>query len=129
MSADAALPRSIRRGPLITIKCECGESRKLRYGDEWRCESCGRHWNTKKIPIEQYAEIRRTQVRYRRVPLILSAVALASIVVFIALGQFARGVVVIALITTAYNLFARPAYQRRYREALSKLPKWEIEPD
>lgn len=129
MSTDIALPRSVRRGPLITIKCECGETRKLKYGEEWTCETCGRHWNTNKIPMEQYAEIRRTQLRYRRVPLAVSAAALISVVVFIVIGEFARGLIVVALIATAYNLFARPVYKRKYLEAAANLPKWELEPD
>lgn len=128
-TTDIALPRSVRKGPLITIKCECGETRKLKYGEDWTCERCGRHWNTNKIPMEQYAAIRRAQMRYRRVPLVISAAALISVVAFIAIGQFARGLVIVALVATAYNVFARPMHKRKYQEALSKLPKWEIEPD
>ena len=129
MGTEVAFPRSVRKGPLITIRCECGETRKLKYGEEWTCESCGRHWNTNKIPMEQYAEIRRTQLRYRRVPIALSAAALLAVVVSIAIGQFARGLIVIAMVATAYNLFARPVQKRKYQAATAQLPKWEITPD
>ena len=51
------LPRSIRRGPLITLSCECGARRELHYGEQWHCENCGRTWNTNRIPLEQYEQI------------------------------------------------------------------------
>jgi len=69
---SAAVPRSVRRGPPITLTCDCGERRYLRYGERWKCEKCGKTWNTKRIPVEQYAAIRATQMRYRRIPLAIS---------------------------------------------------------
>src|SRR5437870_2590340 len=41
------------RRPPITIRCECGESRDVAYGELWRCERCGRSWNTQQIPAEE----------------------------------------------------------------------------
>ena len=70
--APATVPRSIRRGPKITVSCRCGEKRYLNYGEQWTCEECGRHWDTNQIPAEQYAAIRSTQLRYRRVPIAIS---------------------------------------------------------
>ena len=63
-------PGSVLRGPPIAITCECGEKRDLRYGEEWTCESCGRRWDTNQIPAEQYAAIRRTQLRFRVLPVV-----------------------------------------------------------
>src|SRR3712207_76550 len=37
------------QGPPITITCECGEKRALRYGTRWTCERCGRTWDTNQI--------------------------------------------------------------------------------
>ncbi len=123
------VPTSVRRGPPITITCECGERRYLHYGERWACEQCGRIWNTARIPIEQYAEIRRTQLRFRRVPIALSFLALASVVAFIIAGRAVGGLLVVALGATTWSMFFRPVYKRRHREALANLPTWEIEPD
>ena len=112
--AEPALPRSIRRGPLITITCKCGESRRLHYGERWTCEKCGRIWDTRKIPLEEYAQLRRTQLRYRRVPILISAISLICIVAF--------GL-------TAWSMFVHPFHKRRYREKLARLPTWDIEPE
>ena len=112
--ADTALPRSIRRGPPITITCKCGERRHLHYGERWTCEKCGRGWDTHKIPLEEYAELRRTQLRYRRVPILISSISLICIVAF--------GL-------TAWSMFGHPFHKRRYREQLAKVPTWKIEPE
>ena len=52
-------PGTVLRGPPIALTCECGEKRELAYGERWRCQSCGRSWDTNRIPAEQYQEIRR----------------------------------------------------------------------
>lgn len=125
----AALPRSVRRGPRITLSCRCGERQYLNYGERWTCERCGRRWNTLRIPLEQYAEVRRAQLRYRRVPLVVSLMALACIVVFVVLGKAFGGLVIVAFAATAWSMFARPLHKRRYRRSLAQLPSWEIEPE
>jgi hypothetical protein len=127
--ADPDLPRSIRRGPTITVACECGERRYLHYGERWKCEKCGRSWNTRRIPLEEYAALRRTQLRYRRIPLAVSALALACVILFVILGKAVGGVLVVAFAGTTWSMFVRPFHRRRYREALAELPTWKIEPE
>jgi len=55
----------VRSSPKITITCDCGEQRKLAYGDEYVC-TCGRAWSTKQIPAADYEAIRSLDRRYRR---------------------------------------------------------------
>src|SRR5450755_500844 len=129
MTETSSLPRSVRRGPQITLTCECGERRYVRYGERWRCETCGRTWNTARIPIEQYAALRATQLRYRRVPMAISVVALACVVAAIVLGKAVGGVLVVAIVATTWSMFFRPIHRRRYRRALAELPSWTIEPE
>jgi hypothetical protein len=127
--SQPALSRSVRRGPRITLTCECGEVNYLQYGERWRCEQCGRTWDTRRIPLEQYAQLRRTQLRFRRVPLIVSALSLVCVVAFIVIGKAIGGVILVVFALTAWSMFARPLHKRRYREALASLPSWEIEPE
>ena len=47
------------------------------------------------IPIEQYAEIRRTQMRYRRIPIAISVVSLVSVVAFVIIGKALAGLLVV----------------------------------
>jgi hypothetical protein len=129
MPGESDLPRSIRRGPKITLACECGEKRYLQYGERWTCEKCGRTWNTRRIPLEEYAALRRTQLRYRRVPLLIATLSLVCVVVFIVLGQAAGGLIVVAFAASAWSMFGHPFHKRRYRKELAKIPNWKIEPE
>ncbi len=45
------------------------------------------------------------------------------------MGKPFAGLILVAFAATAWSMFARPLHKRRYREALAKLPRWEIEPD
>ena len=127
--SDDAVPKAIRRGPPITVTCECGERRYLRYGERWKCETCGRAWNTNRIPMDQYAAIRQTQLRFRRVPVAISALALVCVIAFIIVGKALGGLLIVAVAASTWSMFFRPLYRKRFREALAKLPSWEIEPE
>ncbi|HXJ81146.1 MAG TPA: hypothetical protein VMS64_21010 [Candidatus Methylomirabilis sp.] len=131
MSAtEANLPRAVRKGPLITVTCECGEQRQLRYGERWRCEGCGRNFDTSKIPLEQYAAIRRVQVRYRMFPVVAGLLLLAGAVAFVLTGRAYGALIVVPFLLVSWGMFGRPFYRSRYRRALTKnLPTWEIESD
>src|SRR3954469_23378455 len=74
-------PGSVLGGPPIAVTCECGEKRDLRYGEAWTCERCGRRWDTNQIPREDYEAVRRTQLRFRVLP-VLFGVLVASVALF-----------------------------------------------
>ena len=123
------MPRRVRRGPPIALTCKCGERRELRYGDRWTCETCGRSWNTLRIPMEQYAAIRQAQLRYRRAPLIVSLVVLACIVTLVVIGKAFGAVILVAFAAMGWSSYVRPGRRRRYRESIANLPSWDIEPE
>jgi len=126
--APATAQRAVR-GPKITVSCRCGEKAYLSYGEQWTCERCGRHWDTNQIPVEQYAAIRSTQLRYRRVPIAISVVALACIVAGVLVGKALGGLIIVAIIATTWSMFFRPIHSRKYRQALAQLPTWTLTPD
>jgi hypothetical protein len=129
VTENAVIPRSVRRGPPITLTCDCGERRYLRYGERWRCEGCGRTWDTRRIPMDQYAALRATQLRYRRIPLVISVVALIAAVASIVAGEAIGGLLLVAVVATTWSLFFRPLHRRKYRAALAELPTWKIKPE
>ncbi len=127
---EAKLPRSVRKGPLITVTCECGERRELRYGERWRCESCGRRFDTAKIPLEEYAAIRRTQLRYRLIPLVSGALLLAGAIAFFLTGRAYGALIMVPFLVASYAMFGRPFFRSRYRRSMTKnLPTWNIKAD
>ena len=129
-SGQAELPRSVRKGPPITVTCECGQKRDLQYGEQWQCEGCGRSYDTRKIPIEEYAAIRRTQLRYRLIPLIAGLILLAAMIVFFVAGSAFSGLVLVAFVGASWVMFVRPFFRTRYRKSLGKnLPTWNLKAD
>jgi hypothetical protein len=121
-------PGSILRGPPIAVTCECGEKRELRYGEEWRCEKCGKRWDTAQIPPEQYEAIRRTQLRFRVLPVVYGLVVLALAMFFTLTGNIFSVFILLPLALMLWFYFVRPAHRRRYRRAIAELPRWELRP-
>jgi len=119
-------PGAALRGPPITVTCECGESAELGYGETWQCPSCGRRYDTRRIPAEDYERIRRTQFRYRILPtaygLCLSAVA----VFFIVTGNAFSVFFLLPISLMAWFLLIRPIHRSRYRQAIADLPRWDL---
>ena len=96
------------RGPPITITCECGEKRDLRYGEQWQCERCGKRWDTGQIPAEQYDAIRRLQWRFRLVPIALGLVVAALAIFFTLTGNIFNVFVLLPLAMMIWFVFLRP---------------------
>lgn len=129
-SKQAELPRAARKGPLITVTCECGRKRELHYGERWHCDGCGRRYDTNKIPLEEYAAIRRTQVRYRLFPALSGLLLLIATVLFWIEGGAFRALVVVAFLLATWGMLFRPFFRSRYRKALAKnLPTWNLKAD
>ncbi|HUA44480.1 MAG TPA: hypothetical protein VMA77_04590 [Solirubrobacteraceae bacterium] len=129
MSSEADLPRSIRRGPPITIKCECGEGRDLHYGELWTCERCGRRWSTLHIPAAEYEQLRRTELRYRWIPVAVAAVVIAFLIVLIAAGRAFGAFMLAALAAMAWTVYGRPQWNRRYLQTSQNPSSWTIGPE
>jgi hypothetical protein len=116
------------RGPPITISCECGEVRRVPYGERWTCESCGRRWNTAQIPAEEYWGIMR-DMRRSRLWVIGIALALAAVfgvlAVFVSEGLF----LLLPLVLAGWLIGYMPWWRRRLRRRVRSLPKWQLTPE
>ena len=122
-------PGAVLRGPPIAITCECGEKRDLGYGEDWACETCGRHWDTNQIPVGQYDAIRRTQLRFRVLPVVYGVVVASTALFFMLTGNVFSVFVLLPLSMMLWFYFVRPVHRRRYRRAIAELPRWELRPD
>jgi hypothetical protein len=122
-------PGWILRGPPIAVTCKCGQKRDLHYGEEWTCEECGRRWDTRQIPPEQYNAIKRTQQRFRILPVLYGLVTLGAAMFFTLTGNIFSVFILLPLSTMVWFFFVRPAHRRRYRTAIAGLPKWKLRPE
>jgi Flp pilus assembly protein TadB len=111
--------------PPITVSCECGERRDLAYGERWRCEKCGRTWDTGRIPEEDYAAVRRIQRRYRAVPMAVMAITAVTVALFMIYGRV-YAVVLLPMAMTLWFMFGRPLQRRRLRAQIAELPEWKL---
>jgi Flp pilus assembly protein TadB len=128
-SPPTELPRSVRKGPPITVTCECGERRELKYGEKWRCESCGRRYDTGQIPVEEYAAFRRNRVHDRILPSAVFAFAFVVAVVLILTGRGLAAIVVVPLIGFIWGSFVRPRRRRRQYREIAERPRWNLRAD
>jgi hypothetical protein len=79
--------------------------------------------------LEEYAQLRRTQLRYRWFPLIAAAVVIGALIALVVLGRAFGGILIVALAAMAWSTFGRPQWKRRYVKAIENRPSWTIEPE
>jgi hypothetical protein len=116
------------RRPPITVKCECGESREVAYGERWRCERCGRAWDTRQIPAAEYDGLLRTMRRYRLEAVVLGGVLVAIFIVLVALVS-QTFIFLIPVVAAAWLFLYLPMWRRKVRRAARNAPRWELHPE
>jgi hypothetical protein len=122
-------PGAVLGGPPIAVTCECGVKHDVKYGEVWTCEQCGRRWDTNQIPREEYEVVRRTQLRFRILPVVLG-VLVASLAIFFTLtGNVFSVFFLLPVALTGWFALVRPVHRRRYRAAIAELPRWNLRPD
>jgi hypothetical protein len=126
---DWERPGAILKGPPITLTCECGAKRDLAYGERWDCEECGRSWDTRRIPPEQYEQIRKLSLRYRAIPVVFGALTAILAIVFTLTGNIFGVFFLMPVALVGWFVFLRPLHRKRYRAAIKTLPRWELRAD
>jgi hypothetical protein len=114
--------------PPITIKCECGASKEVGYGERWQCENCGRVWDTRQIPAEEYEGL---LLRMRRVRLEAFAIAAVIAAVLVPLIVFVNTALILLVpgIAAIWLFLYLPFWRRRTRRAARQSPSWELHPE
>jgi hypothetical protein len=98
------------------------------YGETWKCEACGRRWNTAQIPSDEYWGIMRDMRRMR-----MSAIgtALAFAITFGLLGLFVsqRLFLLLPVVLPMWFIWYMPWWRRKLRHRVRNLPKWNLHPE
>jgi len=116
------------RRPPITIKCECGETKEVAYGERWRCGRCGRSWNTQNIPAEEYEGLLR-RVRRHKLEALAAGGLTAAVLVPLIVVVSARFIAVVPIVMALWLFVFLPFWRRRYRRTAHGAPRWELHPD
>ena len=114
--------------PPITIKCECGDTRAVAYGERWRCERCGRSWNTQQIPAEEYEGLLR-RVRRHKIEAIAAGAITAGVLLPLIVFGGTRFILLIPAVMMAWLFLFLPFWRRRYRRTARGGPRWELHPE
>lgn len=113
--------------PPITITCECGERRQVAYGDRWRCERCGRSWNTQQIPAEAYDGLLRRMRRHKLEALVPALIVAAVLVALIVVSP--RFIGLVPVVMALWLFVFLPYWRRRYRRTAHNTPRWDLHPE
>jgi hypothetical protein len=114
--------------PPITITCECGETRRVAYGERWTCGTCDRSWNTAQIPAEDYEGLLRSMRRHKLEVLVPAGVLVAiliPLIVFVSNGF----VFIIPPIAAAWLFLYLPFWRRRRGRIARSTRAWELHPE
>ena len=116
------------KAPPITIRCECGETEHVLYGERWTCEHCGLSWNTTQIPAEEYWGIMREMRRFR-----LSAIGAALVIgatfAILAFAVSQTFFLLVPVILAGWYMFYMPRWRRKVRRRARSLPTWQLHPE
>jgi hypothetical protein len=115
------------RGAKIAVKCDCSEMRYVDYGESWGC-SCGRRWNTRQIPADEYWGMMQ-DLRAQRRRLIALAVVVAGTFGVFALNAGPRAVAVAPLVIGFWYVVVMPRWRRRLQQRTRALPRWTLTPE
>ena len=113
------------RGALITVRCGCGQTTFLPYGQKWECPACGVRWNTSQIPAEQYWGIMREMRRYRLVAMgVAVVIGMAGMLLSLLVGgQF---LIPAFVLLGFWFVCFMPFWRRRVRSRARSLPTWDL---
>jgi len=116
------------RTPPVSVTCRCGRTEKVPYGETWRCEDCGRSWDTTQIPEAEYTKILRDM---RRARVSVVGVALAIAAVFCALAIFVSPslFMLMPVVLAGWFIIYMPMWRRRLRRRARNVPTWTLEPE
>ena len=114
--------------PRITITCDCGEERKVAYGERYAC-TCGRSWSTDAIHADDYAKIRRLDRNYRAIGWIVG-LAYGLWVLYTMLEKPGMLFLILPAGMLAWFGFLRPIVRRRHYHAIQALTRtWKLRPE
>jgi hypothetical protein len=116
------------KGVPITVSCECGQVRHVPYGETWRCDECGRRWNTAQIPADVYWGIMREMRNYRLVVIGIAA-GFALTFGLLAFLVAERLILFLPIVLAFWFIWFMPWWRRRIRRRARALPSWKLHPE
>jgi len=114
--------------PRITLRCDCGRSEAyVAYGERWTCESCGRTYDTKGIPAEDFEAIETLRRRYRIAGYAGVSLVAAFVLILALTAQEFQLFIGLPFILLVWFTYVRPFMRTRYRRRVGELQRtWTL---
>ncbi|MGO8956428.1 MAG: hypothetical protein ACLQFR_03495 [Streptosporangiaceae bacterium] len=116
------------RGAQITVRCDCGDTGYVQYGERWTCRKCGRTWNTAQIPADEYWQIMRDGRRLR-ITVMGTALILVVPIGLLTLVAGIRILLLLPILMSFWFIFYMPRWRRQVRQRARNLRKWKLHPE
>ena len=101
----------------------------MKFGERWTCDSCGRAWDTSKIPREEYDALLDSVRRYRALT-VGPPLAFAAVLVPLAVLVNVRFAFLLFVLVLGYGLLVLPQIRRRATlRVLASAPSWKLSPE
>jgi hypothetical protein len=115
------------KAPPISLKCDCGAQAKLGYGERWTCPECGRAYDTRDIPEQEYRELAGLSRRYRMIGFGLVALLAALTLFLVIFGLPFQVFIALPAILLFWFTYVRPIMRRRYLRRTRELTStWKL---
>jgi hypothetical protein len=116
------------KGPAITLRCDCGSEGRAAYGESWACPTCGRTYDTTRIPAGDYGEIASLDRRYKRASWAIVSVLAVMVLLAALTRQMIPTFAGLALVLLSWFLWIKPVVHRRHKRAVGGLTRhWNLE--
>jgi hypothetical protein len=113
--------------PRITLRCDCGAEALVAYGERWTCESCGRTYDTTRIPAADFQAIQDLRRRYRVAGYIGVALIGAFVLLLALTAQEFQLFIGLPSVLLVWFIYVRPFMRTRYRRRVGELQrKWML---
>jgi hypothetical protein len=115
--------------PPITLTCDCGTRGQVSYDSRWTCPSCGKAYDTSKIPAAEYSALVAGMQRYKWLT-IGPPLALTVVLMPLAILWDVRFAFLLFILVIGYGLLVLPRIRGRARErVMQQTARWKLEAD
>ena len=113
--------------PRITLRCDCGAEALVAYGELWTCDSCGRTYDTNRIPDADYRVIQDLRRRYRVAGYIGVSLVAAFVLLLALTAQQYQIFLGLPGVLLVWFMYVRPFMRRRYVRRVRALTRtWTL---
>jgi hypothetical protein len=116
------------KDPAITLRCDCGAEGRVGFGERWTCSTCGRVYDTGRIPESDYRALAALNRRYRLIGLGMVGFIALLVLVTAVTQQLVPIVAGLGVSLLLWFLYLKPLLHHRHRRAVTGVAReWDLQ--